>query len=88
MTPEEEAERIRANADKERTIILADAYRQAEQIRGEGDGTSANIYASAFNQDKEFYSLYRSLDAYKKVFSEKEDLLVLQPKSEFFKYFK
>lgn len=85
---EQEAETIRAKADRERTIILADAYRKAEQIRGEGDGTSANIYANAFNQDKEFYALYRSLGAYKKVFADKDDMLVLQPKSEFFKYFK
>ena len=85
---EQEAETIRAKADRERTIILADAYRKAEKIRGEGDGTSANIYANAFNQDKEFYALYRSLGAYKKVFADKDDMLVLQPKSEFFKYFK
>jgi len=85
---EEEAEGIRADADRQRTIILAEAYRDAEKVRGEGDGSSANIYAVAYNQDKDFYALYRSLNAYKKSFANKDDLLVLQPKSEFFSFFK
>jgi membrane protease subunit HflC len=85
---EEEAERIRADADRQRTIILAEAYRDAEIIRGEGDGMAANIYATAYNKDKEFYSLYRSLNAYKSTFADSSDMMVLQPKSEFFKYFK
>lgn len=82
------AETIRAKADKERTVILAEAYREAEKVRGEGDKIAANIYAEAYKQDKDFYGLYRSLNAYQKTFSSKDDILVLQPKSEFFKYFK
>ncbi|NOZ54493.1 MAG: protease modulator HflC [Gammaproteobacteria bacterium] len=85
---EEEAEGIRADADRQRTIILAEAYRDAEKVRGEGDGTAASIYALAYNEDKDFYALYRSLNAYKSSFSNKDDLLVLQPKSEFFEFFK
>lgn len=84
----EAAERIRADADRQRTVILAEAYRDAEGLRGEGDGLSAEIYASAFNKDAEFYELYRSLNAYKNVFSNEGDVLVLDPTSEFFKYFK
>lgn len=85
---EQEAETIRAKADKERTVILAEAFRKAEEIRGQGDQEAANIYATAYNQDKAFYALYRSLLAYKVSFSNKDDIMVLQPKSEFFKYFK
>jgi len=85
---EEEAEGIRADADRQRTIILAEAYRDAEKVRGEGDGAAANIYALAYNQNKDFYAFYRSLNAYKSSFSNKNDLLVLQPKSEFFEFFK
>jgi membrane protease subunit HflC len=85
---EQEAETIRAKADRERTVILAEAFRKAEQIRGEGDQEAANIYATAYNQDKEFYAFYRSLNAYRNSFDTKEDILVLQPKSEFFQYFK
>ena len=85
---EQEAETIRAKADKERTVILATAFQKAEEIRGQGDQESASIYANAFNQDKEFYSLYRSLNAYRTSFADKDDVLVLQPDSEFFKYFK
>jgi membrane protease subunit HflC len=82
------AETIRARADKERTVILAEAYRKAEQIRGEGDKTAANVYATAYNQDKDFYALYRSLNAYRTTFADKGDILVMEPTSEFFKYFK
>ncbi|MGD8567122.1 MAG: protease modulator HflC [Gammaproteobacteria bacterium] len=82
------AETIRAKADKERTVILAEAFRDAEKVRGEGDKIAANVYAEAYNKDKEFYGLYRSLNAYRKTFSSKDDVLVLQPTSEFFKYFK
>lgn len=85
---EREAETIRAKADRERTVILAEAFRKAEQIRGEGDQLAAGIYAEAYNQDKEFYAFYRSINAYKRSFSSRDDILVLQPKSEFFKYFK
>lgn len=84
----EAAERIRAEADRQRTVILAEAYRDAERLRGEGDASAAEIYAKAFSKDPEFYELYRSLEAYKNVFSTQEDVLVLDPKSEFFKYFK
>ncbi len=84
----EAAERIRADADRQRTVILAEAYRDAERLRGEGDGKAADIYAKAFSQDSRFYELYRSLTAYKNVFSSQGDVLVLDPNSEFFKYFK
>ncbi|MCW8829847.1 MAG: protease modulator HflC [Gammaproteobacteria bacterium] len=84
----EAAERIRADADRQRTVILAEAYRDAEGLRGEGDARSAEVYASAFTQDAEFYELYRSLNAYKNVFRNEGDVLVLDPTSEFFKYFK
>ena len=83
----EEAEKLQAFADKERTIILANAYRDSEKIRGEGDAISANNYAEAYSQDSEFYSFYRSLESYKKSFSEQGDILVLNPDSEFFRHF-
>jgi len=83
----EEAEKIQAFADKERTIILANAYRDSEKIRGEGDAISASNYAEAYSQDVDFYSFYRSLESYKKSFSEQGDILVLNPDSEFFRYF-
>jgi membrane protease subunit HflC len=85
----EAAERIRADADRQQTVILADAFKQAEELRGEGDGKSAAIYAGAFNQDREFYSFYRSLNAYRGMFSSgSSDIMVLEPDSEFFRYFK
>ncbi len=84
----EASERIRADADRQRTVILAEAYRDAERLRGEGDGSAAEIYARAFQKDEKFYAFYRSLDAYKNVFSKQEDVLVLDPESEFFDYFK
>ena len=83
---EEEAEKIRSNADRQRTIILADAKREAEMLRGEGDAKSTEIYATAYNQDAEFYSLYRRLTAYKNIFTE-QDLLVIEPKGDFFERF-
>ncbi|MDC0596450.1 protease modulator HflC [Candidatus Pseudothioglobus singularis] len=83
----EEAEKIQAFADKERTIILANAYRDSEKIRGEGDAISASNYAEAYSQDVDFYSFYRSLESYKKSFSDQGDILVLNPDSEFFRYF-
>ena len=83
----EEAEKIQAFADKERTIILANAYRDSEKIRGEGDAISASNYAKAYNQDVDFYSFYRSLESYKKSFNEQGDILVLNPDSEFFRHF-
>ena len=84
---EEGAERIRANADREREVILANAYRDAETIRGEGDAQATEIYAASFGKDKEFYGLYRSLNAYQASFNGKNDILLLQPDSDFFKYF-
>ncbi|MBT4835922.1 MAG: protease modulator HflC [Methylococcales bacterium] len=84
----EASERIRASADKNRTVILAEAYRDSEKLKGDGDANSAEIYAKAYTKNKEFYSFYRSLDAYKNTFSSKSDIMVLQPDSEFFKYFK
>lgn len=83
----EAAERIRADADRQRTVILAEAYRDAERIRGEGDATSSDIYAKAFSKNPEFYSFYRSLTAYKTAFADRGDVLVVKPDSEFFKYF-
>ena len=83
----EEAEKLQAFADKERTIILANAYRDSEKIRGEGDAISASNYAEAYSQDSEFYSFYRSLESYKKSFSKQGDILVLNPDSEFFRHF-
>ncbi|MCP3666351.1 MAG: protease modulator HflC [Gammaproteobacteria bacterium] len=84
----EAAERIRADADRQHTILLAEAFRDAERLRGEGDAKSAEIYAQAYNQDQEFYSFYRSLGAYRKVFEQGGDMMVLEPDSEFFQYFK
>jgi len=83
----EEAEKLQAFADKERTIILANAYRDSEKIRGEGDAISASNYAKAYSQDAEFYSFYRALESYKKSFNEQGDILVLNPDSEFFRHF-
>lgn len=84
----EAAERIRADADRQRTVTLAEAYRDAEKIRGDGDGKAAEIYAKAYNKDHEFYSFYRSLIAYKKSFGAQGDIMVIDPSSDFFKYFK
>ena len=83
----EEAERIQAFADKERTIILANAYRDSEKIRGEGDAISASNYAKAYSQDADFYSFYRALESYKKSFNDQGDVLVLNPDTEFFRHF-
>jgi membrane protease subunit HflC len=83
----QEAEVIRAAADRERTVILANAYRDSEKIRGEGDATSANNYAQAYNQNTDFYSFYRSLESYKKSFSNQSDIMVLNPNTEFFRHF-
>jgi membrane protease subunit HflC len=83
----EAAERIRADADRQRVVTLANAYRDAEKLRGEGDATSAEIYAKAYNQDSEFFTFYRSLNAYKKTFGN-SSTLVLEPNSDFFQYFK
>jgi len=84
----EEAEKIRANADRQRRIIVATAERDGQILRGEGDARATAIYAEAFGRNEEFYDFYRSLNAYESTFSTKEDLLVLEPDSQFFKYFK
>lgn len=83
----EASERIKANADREREIILANAYKDAETIRGEGDAQATEIYASAYGKNQEFYSFYRSLNAYQNSFQGNKDVLLLKPDSEFFKYF-
>ena len=79
---------IRADADRQVVVIEAEAYREAEQIRGDGDAGAAAIYANAYGADPEFYEFYRSINAYVSVFSQKGDLLVVDPNSEFFKYLK
>lgn len=84
----EAAERIRADADRQRTVILADAYKEAEELRGAGDARSADIYAKAFQRNAEFYAFYRSLNAYRGVFRDGGDMIVLEPDSDFFRYFK
>jgi membrane protease subunit HflC len=82
------SERIRAEADKEREVIIANAYKEAQRIKGEGDAKAAAAYAQAYGQNAEFYSFYRSLEAYRSSFKDRSDVLVLEPNSEFFKYLK
>tara|TARA_R110002074_G_scaffold366065_2_gene539886 strand:+ start:9505 stop:10362 length:858 start_codon:yes stop_codon:yes gene_type:complete len=84
----EAAERIRADADKQAEIILAKAYKESQELRGKGDAIAAETYASAYNKNKEFFGFYRSLDAYRKSMGSGNDLIVLEPNSDFFKYFK
>jgi membrane protease subunit HflC len=84
----EAAERITANADRQRAIILANAQQGAQEVKGQGDAEATGIYADAFNRDREFYRLYRSLNAYRTTFSSPDNLLVIKPDSEFFRYFK
>lgn len=84
----EASERIQADADRQRSIILAEAYRDSEIARGEGDAHATEIYAEAYNQDREFYSFYRSLTAYTNNFSSAGDVILLQPDSDYFRYFK
>ena len=83
-----EAERIKADADKQREIIVADAYNKAQQIKGAGDAKAAAIFSEAFGRNPEFYSFYKSLDAYKQSFAKKSDVLVVDPSADFFKYMK
>src|SRR5260370_2570026 len=83
-----ESEKIRADADRQRQVILADAYRTAQKTKGDGDAKSAAIYAAAYGQNPEFYAFYRSLETYKASFRSKSDLMVLDPNSEFFQYLK
>lgn len=84
----EAAERIRADADRQRVVILADAFKEAEKLRGEGDAVSAEIYANAYSQDSDFFGFYRSMSAYRDTFKYPERMMVIDPESEFFKYFK
>jgi membrane protease subunit HflC len=81
-----EAEKIRADADKQREVIVAEAYRDAQKIKGEGDAKAAATYGKAFGENPEFYAFYRSLEAYRQSFSHKNDLLVVDPSADFFKY--
>ncbi|MDR2678768.1 MAG: protease modulator HflC [Zoogloeaceae bacterium] len=85
---EREAEKIRADADRTRVVALAEAYSKAQEIKGRGDAEAAAIYAKAFSQNPEFYAFYRSLEAYRNTFRSKNDVLVLEPNSDFFKYLK
>jgi membrane protease subunit HflC len=83
-----EAEKIRADAERQREVILAEAYRDAQRVRGEGDAKSAGIYAAAFSQNPEFYSFYRSMEAYRSTFRGRSDLMVIEPNSDFMRYFR
>ena len=83
-----ESEKIRADADRQKEVILADAYKQAQKIKGDGDAKASATYAAAYGQNPEFYSFYRSLEAYKATFRSKSDVMVLDPSSEFFQYLK
>ena len=83
-----EAEKIRADADRQREVLVAEAYRDAQKIKGEGDAKAAAIYGDAFGKSPEFYAFYRSLEAYRNSFGHKSDILVVEPNSDFFKYMK
>jgi membrane protease subunit HflC len=83
-----ESEKIRADADRQREVILAEAYRDAQQVKGEGDAKAASVYAGAFGQNPEFAEFYRSLEAYRASFRNRSDVMVVDPSAEFFKYFK
>ncbi|MDR2093342.1 MAG: protease modulator HflC [Azoarcus sp.] len=83
-----DAEKIKADADRQRDVIVAEAMREAQQIKGEGDAKAAAIYGEAYGQDPEFYSFYRSLEAYRASFASKEDVIVVAPDADFFKYLK
>lgn len=83
-----EGEKIKADADKQREVILAEAYRDAQKTKGQGDARAAALYSAAFGRNPEFYSFYRSLEAYKQSFKNKSDVMVLDPSSAFFKYLK
>jgi len=83
-----ESEKIRADADRQREIIIAEAYRDAQRTKGQGDARSAAIYAQAFQQNPEFFTFYRSLEAYRQSFKNKSDIMILDPSSDFFRYLK
>ena len=84
---EAKGEAIRAKADREKQILLADAKMKSDKIRGEGDATSIQILADTYNKSPEFFEFYRSLEAYRKIFQDRKDLLVISPDTDFFKYF-
>ncbi len=83
-----ESEKIRADADRQRVVILADAYKQAQKVKGDGDAKASAIYAQAYGANPDFYAFYRSLEAYKSTFRNKNDVMVLDPSSEFFRFFR
>ncbi|RZS81039.1 protease modulator HflC [Pigmentiphaga kullae] len=83
-----EGEKIRADADRQREVILAEAYRKAQEVKGEGDAKASAVYAQAFGQDREFYRFYKSLEAYRSSFGSKSDMLVVDPSSDFFRFMK
>jgi membrane protease subunit HflC len=83
-----ESEKIRADADRQREVIVAQAYREAQRVKGEGDGKASAIYARAYEKNAEFYAFYRSLEAYKASFRGRNDVLVIEPTSDFFKYYR
>jgi len=83
-----ESEKIRADADRQREIIIAEAYRDAQRTKGQGDARSAAVYAQAFQQNPEFFAFYRSLEAYRQSFKNKSDIMILDPSSDFFRYLK
>jgi len=83
-----ESEKVRADADRQREVIIAEAYRQAQKIKGEGDAKAAAIYAAAFGANPEFFAFYRSLEAYRATFRGRNDVMVLDPGSDFFRYFR
>ncbi|MCY1247873.1 Modulator of FtsH protease HflC [compost metagenome] len=81
-----EGEKIRADADRQREVVLAEAYRDAQVIKGQGDAKASQIYADAFGRDPQFAQFWRSMEAYRNTFRDKRDVLVLEPNSEFFRY--
>ena len=83
-----DAEKIRADADRQREVLLAEAYRDAQRVRGEGDAKAAAIYAAAFNQNPEFFSFYRSMEAYRNTFRGRNDMMLIEPNSDFLRYFR
>jgi membrane protease subunit HflC len=83
-----DAEKIRADADRQREVLLAEAYRDAQRVRGEGDAKASAIYAAAFNQNPEFFAFYRSMEAYRSTFRGRNDLMVIEPNSDFLRYFR
>ena len=83
-----EAEKIKADADKQKEVIVAEAYRDAQRVKGEGDAKASAVYASAYGKNAEFYAFYRSMQAYRESFNSKNDVMVLDPSADFFKYMK